>query len=184
MEGKRHDFVLCFRYEEPLGPEQLPLMRMASVMPVLNYGLFTKEIRLGYPVSNADISLLNDLLDVFSKDIFINKFVRRKNPYILPEFAPAENEVLGANARPLANIIPLALIGDAAISGTLNENSCGVLSSGGKESLLTYAMLKEIGAECTSIIPQRERRTLAHRASSISSVRGKRAEHGEGMDKR
>jgi hypothetical protein len=146
MERKRHDFALCFRYDEPLGPEQLPLMRMASVMPVLNYGLFAKEIRLGYPISEADISLLNDLLDVFSKDIFINKFVRRKNPYILPGFAPAESDVSEANARPLAKIIPLSLVGDTPISEGFKENSCGVLSSGGKESLLTYAMLKEIGA--------------------------------------
>ena len=122
-------------------------MRLASVMPVLNYGLFSKEIRLMFPVSTSDISLLNDLLEVFARDIFINKLVRRKNPYVLPQFLPLECEVTHENVRPLAKIIPLALTEDIPISQGFNENSCGVLSSGGKESLLTYAMLKEVGAE-------------------------------------
>src|SRR3972149_10413933 len=100
-------------------------MRMAAVMPVLNYGLFTKQIRLMYPVSRADFSLLNDLLDVFSKDIFINKLVRRKNPYILPEFLPSESDVTEENAKPLAKIIYDRLVEDAPISSERDEDACG-----------------------------------------------------------
>jgi hypothetical protein len=47
----------------------------------------------------------------------------------------------------MAKIVAPSLAEDVPISAGFNENSCGVLSSGGKESLLTYAMLKEIGAE-------------------------------------
>jgi hypothetical protein len=122
-------------------------MRLASVMPVLNYGLFSKEIKLLYPISESDISLLNDFLDIFTEDIFINKFVRRKNPYILPQFLPLDHEITAENSKPIAKIIPLATLKDIPISQECKVNSCGVLSSGGKESLLTYAMLKEIGAE-------------------------------------
>ncbi len=145
--GEEHFFHLRFKYEESPSQKQLPLLRMASVMPSLNYGLFTREIRLDWQVSEADFSLLNDFLDVFSKDIFINKLVRRKNPYVLPQFIPSEAEVLETNARPIARIVAKSLVDDAPIASGLDENSCGVLSSGGKESLLTYAMLKEIGAE-------------------------------------
>ena len=106
-----------------------------------------KKLDLCSLVSDSDISLLNDLLEIFTKDIFINKLVRKKNPYILPQFLPLESEVTNENACPLAKIIPSALCEDAPISQGAKENSCGVLSSGGKESLLTYAMLKEIGAE-------------------------------------
>jgi hypothetical protein len=147
MKTEKHIFPLEVKYEEHLIEEDLPLTRLASVMPVLNYGLFTKEIRLIFPVSASDISLLNDLLEIFSKDIFVNKLVRKKNPYILPQFLPLEDEVTNENARPLAKIIPPAVFEDAPISQECNTNSCGALSSGGKESLLTYAMLKEIGAE-------------------------------------
>jgi hypothetical protein len=146
-EGEQHLFHLRFKYEEPPHQKQLPLLRIASVMPLLNYGLFTKKIRLEGQVSKADFSLLNDFLDVFSKDIFINKLVRKKNPYILPQFIPSATEVTEANARPLAKIVVASLVEDVPISSEFNENVCGVLSSGGKESLLTYAMLKEVDAD-------------------------------------
>ena len=145
--GEQHLFHLRFKYEESPNQKQLSLLRLASVMPLLNYGLFTKEIRLEWQISKADFSLLNDLLDVFSKDIFINKLVRKKNPYILPQFVPSEIEVKEANARPLAKFVAAGLVDDVPISSKFCDNSCGVLSSGGKESLLTYAMLKELGAE-------------------------------------
>jgi len=145
--GEQIFFNLRFKYEEPLSPKQLPLLRLASVMPLLNYGLFTKEIKLEWQVTAEDFLLLNDFLNVFSKDIFINKLVRKKNPYVLPQFLPSTLEVTEANARPMAKIVAASLVEDVPISSEFNENSCGVLSSGGKESLLTYAMLKEIGAD-------------------------------------
>jgi hypothetical protein len=145
--GEQHFFDLRFKYEETLDQNQLPLLRISSAMPSFNYGLFTSEIRLKWPVSEADLSLLNDLLGVFSKDIFVNKLVRRKNPYILPQFIPSAAEVTEANAHPMAKIVAASLVDDVPISFEFNKNSCGVLSSGGKESLLTYAMLKEIGAD-------------------------------------
>lgn len=115
-------------------------------MPILNYGLFTKEIALEYPIAKSDKSLLEDLLDIFSKDIFINKLIRKKNPYILPEFRLSDNDATKGNAKPLAHLKSAGLTEDSPLSSGFDENFCGVLSSSGKESLLTYAMLKEIGA--------------------------------------
>jgi len=145
--GEQHSFHLRFKFEEPHDPEHLSLLRLASVMPLLNYGLFTEEIRLQWPVCEDDFSLLNDFLDIFSKDIFINKLVRRRNPYVLSQFLPSKADILETNARPKAKIVPRAIVENVSISSEFNENSCGVLSSGGKESLLTYGLLKEIGAE-------------------------------------
>ena len=147
IEGKKHSFLLRFKYEEQLSQKQLVLLRIAAAMPLLNYGLFTKEIRLEFQISQADFSLINDLLDIFTKDIFINKIVRKKNPYVLPEYLPSKSEVLEENASPLAKIIAINLVENVPISSKLKKESCGVLSSGGKESLLTYAILEEIGAE-------------------------------------
>ncbi len=144
---EQHIFCLRFKYEEPPSQNQLALLRLASVMPLLNYGLFTKEIKLEWQVSKADFSMLNDFLEVFSKDIFINKLVRKKNLYVLPQFLPSASEITEANARPIAKIVGNALVKDESISSDFNENSCGVLSSGGKESLLSFAMLKEVGAD-------------------------------------
>ncbi len=129
-----------------LSEADLPFLRLASAMPILNYGLFTDQICLDYPISHADHALLNDLLGIFSRDIFINKLVRRKNPYVLPQYLPTEAEVTEENAKPRAKIAATSIIADNLIVSGLDSNSCGVLSSGGKESLLTYGMLKEAGA--------------------------------------
>lgn len=147
LNGEKASFTLISKYENPLSDEHRTFLRLASVMPVLNYGLFTKEIKLKYPISQADASLLKDLLDIFSKDIFINKLIRRKNPYILPEFRLTEQDATEENAKPLATLKPSNVTEDTVLCSGFNENSCGILSSGGKESLLTYAMLKEIGAK-------------------------------------
>lgn len=145
---KEHDyFYLRFKYEEPIDRQQLELIRLTSSIPLLNYGLFTKKIRLDWQVSDADFLLLNDLLDVFSKDILINKLVRKKNPYVLPQFVPSESEVTEKNAFPIAEFEVQNLVRDTSISFQPDENVCEILSSGGKESLLTYALLKEIGAK-------------------------------------
>lgn len=147
VDGECHAFALLAKYEKSLSVEHLALLRVASATPILNYGLFTKEIILKYSISESDFSLLKDLLDIFSRDIFINKLIRRKNPYVLPEFRLSDEDATEENSKPLASLIPAAVIEDSQLCSGLDENSCGVLSSGGKESLLTYAMLKEVGAK-------------------------------------
>jgi hypothetical protein len=147
MDGKESSFQLCVKYGEAPSQKHLVLLRMASVMPLLNYGLFAKEIKLSYGISKADFALAQDLLEIFSKDIFVNKLIRRRNPYILPQFVVSKEDAPKWKDIPQAKIIPTSFVEDKPITAELNENSCGVLSSGGKESLLTYGILKEIGAE-------------------------------------
>ncbi len=147
LSGKQSSFNLKAKYPAALSVDDLPFLRLASTMPLLNYGLFTNEIRLNFPISHSDYLLLKDLLDVFSRDIFINKLARKKNPYILPQYNLTEQDVTEENAKSRAKITPLKIAEDSPLCTELDSNSCGVLSSGGKESLLTYAMLKEIGAE-------------------------------------
>ena len=147
IDGKKISFVLEAKYEKLVSKEHLPLLRLASVMPVLNYGLFTKQIKLHFPIAVSDFSLLKDLLTVFSKDIFINKLIRRKNPYLLPQYKLTEEDATEENASRIAAIVPQSVIKDSSLCNEFEENKCGVLSSSGKESLLTYAMLKEMGAD-------------------------------------
>ena len=150
IDGREAIFPLRFVHEHPLDEGHLPLLRMAAVMPLLNYGLFTDEIRLRYSITKSDMSLLADLLDTFSRDIFINKIARRRADYILHEFLPLESDITDANARARARIVPESVEEDEPLvkGKGLNATDCGVLSSGGKESLLTYGMLKELGHLC------------------------------------
>ena len=145
LEGTKNEFILRIKYDEVISKDLLPIFRLAFCMPLLNYGLFSKELKLQFPISQADLKLLDKLNNVFSKDIFVNKILRRQTNYILPKFLPEEKNVKINDASPKAKIKPTKIYKDIFISKDMNENNCGVLSSGGKESLLTYGLLKEIG---------------------------------------
>jgi len=145
LDGKKNEFILRVKYDEDVSKEFLPLLRLAFCMPLLNYGLFSKKLNLQFPISQADFRLLNELNNIFSKDIFVNKILRRRANYILPEFLPKEKNVKTEDAFPKAEIKQEKIYNDTFISKDLDKNSCGVLSSGGKESLLTYGLLKEMG---------------------------------------
>ena len=146
-DGDIHKFFLEVRYEDEIQENNLPLLRMAFCMPILNYGLFSKRFVLDFSLSKSDIRLLNDLNVVFSRDIFVNKIFRRRANYILPEYLLSENDVLPSDSDPQAEIEPANVYPDQVRARKIKENSCGVLSSGGKESLLTYALLSEVGAD-------------------------------------
>ena len=146
FDRTEHHFEIINKYEHELRQAHLPLLRLAFCMPLLNYGLFTNKIELAFPISKADCSLLSDLNLVFSRDIFVNKIAQGTNPYILPEFFPDPEKIQPRDADPQAVIHPTQLIDDTPIGEGTDAMKSGVLSSGGKDSLLTYGLLKELGS--------------------------------------
>ncbi len=147
ITGEKNKFSIMVRYDKSINEKHLPLLRMAFCMPLLNYSLFSEKLLLDFPLSKSDLSLLNDLNVVFSGDIIVNNLLRRRADFILPEFIPDEKKIKSQDAKPRAIIEPKEVINDFPIGVGMNPNSCGVLSSGGKESLLTYALLKELGVD-------------------------------------
>jgi hypothetical protein len=95
----------------------------------------------------VDYYLLNKLNKVYSKDILIKKIVRRRTNYILPEYFPEKKDIYTEYTVPVAKIHPIKVMDDFLISKEFNKNRCGILSSGGKESLLSYGLLNEIGCK-------------------------------------
>lgn len=113
-----------------------------SLMPVVNYSLFTKRIDIDFPISKEDLYFFKKSLKLNSVEIYVNKLIKRpeffKHEYI--PSVPNESE---------ASWVPEI---EADISSNwekfhVNDNSVGIMSSGGKESLLTYGLMKEIGAD-------------------------------------
>jgi len=145
IDGGKSDFTLMLKYENKINEKNMPLIKLAFIMPLLNYGLFSKKIKLEFPLNISDSALVEELNKVFSKDIFVNKILKRRTNYISPEYLTNKEHAKANDAKPKATIQPLKKIKDEPIVEDLDKNICGVLSSGGKESLLTYAMLKEIG---------------------------------------
>ena len=147
IDGEKSEFILSMTYDKNININYLPLLRLAFCMPLLNYGLFSKKFNLKFPISNGDFDLLKELNIVFSRDIYVNKILRRRTNYILSKFLPKEENVKVKDSLPKAEIIPEQIYKDSHVTKNFNNKKCGVLSSGGKESLLTYGILKEIGCK-------------------------------------
>ncbi len=147
LDGEKSKFYIRLKYAENLNDDFIPFLRLAFTMPLLNYGLFSKKLKLKFPISKIDYDILKRLNIIFSKDIFVNKILRRRADYILKEFLPKEENIKPEDANPKALIEPSKVYPDRVISSDIDKNSCGVLSSGGKESLLSYGLLNEIGCK-------------------------------------
>ncbi len=146
-DGDESAFSIMLKYQEKVKVDSLPLLRLAFTMPILNYGLFSKKFKLNFPISKTDCDILNELNEIFSRDIFVNKILQRRANYILPDFLPKQEDVKTEDANPKAKIEPTKVYNDKIITPDVDKNSCGILSSGGKESLLTYGLLNEIGCK-------------------------------------
>ncbi len=145
-DGTENHFKIINKYEKRLDETHLPVLRLAFCMPLLNYGLFSKDIHFNFPISTADLSLLSDLNVIFSRDIYVNKIAQGENPYILPEFFPDPENIKPTDGDPKARIQTKKLIDDDRIAENMDPQKSGILSSGGKDSLLTYGLLKELGS--------------------------------------
>jgi len=147
IDGCKSSCRIMLTYELPIEEAWRPLIRLAFSIPVLNYSLFCDAIRLDFPLRRADARLLDDLNGIFARDIFVTKLVVDPMPHLFLKHLPLEAEVTEENARPRAQLVPAAVEADSALGRVFRADACGVLSSGGKESLLTYAMLREIGGD-------------------------------------
>ena len=143
ISTEKTEFILRLTYQTTIDSQYLPLLRLAFTIPLLNYGLFSEKFILQFPITKTDINLLEKMNFIFSRDIYVNKILRRRTNYILPEYLKNLDKKY---ANPETIIKPTTIIKNNSLSSSLNSNACGVLSSGGKESLLTYGLLKEIGA--------------------------------------
>jgi hypothetical protein len=145
--GKRvKQFNLKFRYSESIIIDNVErLARMIITMPVINYGLFTESIFLEFEIDKNDLKYLYDMLEITATDVFVNKLCRRRANFIKEEYLPTQADIKIENAHNRAKIY--CGISNLQENYKVDANKVAVLSSGGKESLLTYGLLKEIGAE-------------------------------------
>jgi hypothetical protein len=145
FEGLRKEYELVNAYPEEVDPKLLKaFFNVAGIVPAVNYTLFTDEVKLNLDLDEADLRFFEDMSRVTARDIFVNRIVNRTG-LIREEYLPNPEEVTPEDAEPRAHVTAEKLNGVAVEGVELDENSCGVMSSGGKESLFTYAMLREVG---------------------------------------
>ncbi|MCI0497960.1 MAG: hypothetical protein L0Z54_06695 [Thermoplasmata archaeon] len=147
VDGRVREFELRWRYDVPVRDEDAPLLRLAALMPMANYGPFTGEIVADFPLARADASLMQDVIDDFGLDVFVNKVLRRRADYILPQYLQGVEDAGPESVPSMARLVHSGAEADRPIAEGMDGNACGILSSSGKESLLTYGLMREVGAD-------------------------------------
>ena len=149
-DGSVSSTELIYSYETavftPGDPRHQNLAAMMSAQVALNYGLFCREIHLEGPFDGADRSFLNYMMENTSREILTGKLLV-ENVFIREGFRPlqAEKRRRYTQAR--------LIFGSGQASGKAlppgpgkpDYNKYAILSSGGKDSLLTYGLVREFG---------------------------------------
>ena len=133
-------------YFDKKHPEDVNLASMMVVQVALNYGLFFETIAFDGFYDDTDKSFLRDMMENTSREILVNKFFH-KNEFLKPPYDAIKPEKM---ARYTAAKIEFTNTDFAHMklekfARETDLNAYGILSSGGKDSLLTYGIIKEIG---------------------------------------
>jgi len=149
---------LTYRFEEdvfvPDESASINLGNMISAQVALNYGLFCKEIVFRGQFDTHDRRFIQDMAKNTAREIFVKKFLE-PNPFLIESVTDLPPTKLRTYLR--AKILfpdtysgpePESLKKWVRSDGWNGGNSRhAVLSSGGKDSLLSFALLKEIGCK-------------------------------------
>lgn len=124
-------------------------VNLASMMlsqVALNYGLFFETIEFDGLFEEVDKRFLKDMTENTSREILVNKFFT-KNEFLKPPFDSIQPEKLSkyTAANLVFNNTQFKDLKVEKTSCSTNKNAYAILSSGGKDSLLTYGIIKEIG---------------------------------------
>jgi hypothetical protein len=122
------------------------LFGLTALCPVVNYSLFTKQVKLDFPLDPRDRKLFEDFLLVQSRETLVNR-VLRGNEYLVDEPAFKDNPDIARLYKDYRAKLEPRAVARHDFSFKSDPNRVCVLSSGGKESLLSYGLLREIGAE-------------------------------------
>ena len=146
--GEEHSTEFAYRYSEPVfdpdDPADRNLATMMAAQPALNYGLFCREIAIRGPLDNHDRRFLSTYAAHTAREIYVNKFMT-ENPFLTE--SAANLPVVRRSSYLQAELLFPDIAAKPASSWETSRNKIAVLSSGGKDSLLTFGLLDEIGRE-------------------------------------
>ena len=135
---------------DPADPQAQNLAALILAQVALNYGLFCRELVLHGPLDERDRRFLADMAANTAREIYVNRFLK-PNPFLIGP--AAELPVVKGDEVPCASL----KFPDAAVADTPHpawgqgRGACAVLSSGGKDSLLSFGLLDELAVEAHPI---------------------------------
>jgi hypothetical protein len=160
QNNKRDSFDLIYHFEEdvfdPEEPAAANLASMVGAQAAINYGLFSKEIIFHGPFDQVDKKFIEEMMANTSREIYVKKFLE---PNIFLKGKAACLPVVKRKTYLKAKIIfadehkALSAVRDKAKyepGWPVQSSRHAVLSSGGKDSLLSFGLLHEI---CGKALP-------------------------------
>ncbi len=141
---------LIYSYQEnvfdPKQPDSLNLASMMAAQVALNYGLFCQSIVFDGLFDEVDERFLLDMMENTSREIFVNKLLQ-PNEFLVPEYAAVKAEkhkrYTAANVQFINS--KFGKVKKEWFHHETQPKSFAILSSGGKDSLLTYGMVRDLG---------------------------------------
>jgi creatinine amidohydrolase/Fe(II)-dependent formamide hydrolase-like protein/7-cyano-7-deazaguanine synthase in queuosine biosynthesis len=149
--GKTEHTELIYRYEEdvfdPLEPESQNMAGMIAAQVALNYGLFCRSIVFHGSYDSVDRRFIRDMAENTAREIYVKKFIEH-NPFLTDRFAHMTPERKAGFLQAKIEFQRYAAQPKLKwrLWPTEKQRHC-ILSSGGKDSLLTYGLLKEMDRE-------------------------------------
>ena len=158
LDGGTETTELSYRFEEKVFDPDTSISRnlagMISAQVALNYGLFCEEITFHGVFDRLDRQFLQDMAENTAREIYVKKFLE-PNPFLLEGVrelpAVKRGSYLQARLRFTGeDHLTGSRAGVGPAEGSDKDEAharSAVLSSGGKDSLLSFGLLKEIGCE-------------------------------------
>ena len=150
FDGRQVQNELIYSYDSPyFNPREGVDINLASMMAAqlaINYGLFCERIVFDGLFDAVDQRFISDMMENTAREILVNKFFA-KNEFLKPSFCniqPEKSDKYSAAELEFAN-------SDFADFKLKREDTVPfqdayvILSSGGKDSLLTYGLVRELG---------------------------------------
>ncbi len=151
-DGKAEATELIYSYEEgvfdPDEPESRNLADMIAAQAAVNYGLFCRTIRFHGAFDDTDRRFLLDMAENTAREIYVKKFLE-SNSFLVGAAAklpPVKKERYLRAALQYPAGVKAGSKAKWKLWSTDKGKHC-VLSSGGKDSLLSFGLLHEIGVD-------------------------------------
>jgi len=150
FSGEATSFELIYSYEHDYFNKNIPAdINLASMMlaqVALNYGLFFDVIEFDGLYDKTDQQFIMEMMENTSREILTNKLLI-KNEFLDPPFdtLQPEKKEKYTQARILFTNTRFPDQKPAREDAVSDLNKYAILSSGGKDSLLTYGIIREIG---------------------------------------
>jgi len=158
QNGKTNATELIYRFEEdvfvPDEPASINLASMLSVQVALNYGLFCDEIVFNGRFDRYDRKFIKDMTQNTAREIYVKKILQ-PNPFL--QGPAAKGQTVKRDGYLQARLVfknesnELSSVDYRYTDGlggwNIKPSRNAVLSSGGKDSLLSFGLLREIGRE-------------------------------------